>query len=67
MSGPSEGKFPGAWGRPFDDVPNAASDMHGQVAMGQNPNRTPSEDPNPNTKIGSKMRVAPIPKWYHWF
>ena len=26
-----------------------------QVAMGQNPNRTPSEHPNPTTKIGSKM------------
>ena len=25
--------------------------------MGQNPNRTPSEHPNPTTKIGSKMVV----------
>ena len=25
------------------------------MAMGQNPNRTPSEHPNPATKIGSKM------------
>ena len=29
------------------------------VAMGQNPNRTPSEHPNPTTKIGSKMGGAP--------
>ena len=35
--------------------------------MGQNPNRTPSEHPNPTTKIGSKMSGAPTPKWYHWF
>ena len=26
-----------------------------RMAMGQNPNRTPSEHPNPTTKIGSKM------------
>ena len=38
-----------------------------QMAMGQNPNRTPSEHPNPTTKIGSKMGDAPISKWYHWF
>ena len=25
------------------------------MAMGQNPNRTPSEHPNPTTKIGPKM------------
>ena len=25
------------------------------MAMGQNPNRTPSEHPNPTTKIGSKL------------
>ena len=25
------------------------------MAMGQNPNRTPSEHTNPTTKIGSKM------------
>ena len=38
------------------------------MAMGQNPkpNRTPSEHPNPTTKIGSKMGGAPTPKWYHW-
>ena len=28
------------------------------VAMGQNPNRTPSEHPNSTTKIGSKMGGA---------
>ena len=38
-----------------------------QMAMGQNPNRTRSEHPNPTTKIGSKMGGAPTPKWYHWF
>ena len=37
------------------------------VAMGQNPNRTPSEHPNPTTKIRSKMGGAATPKWYHWF
>ena len=26
-----------------------------KLAMGQNPNRTPSEHPNPTTKIGCKM------------
>ena len=31
--------------------------------MGQNPNRTTSEHPNPTTKIGSKMGGAPTPKW----
>ena len=32
--------------------------------MGQNPNRTPSEHPNPTTNIGSKMGDAPkTPKW----
>ena len=25
---------------------------HAELAMGQNPNRTPSEHPNPTTKIG---------------
>ena len=33
------------------------------VAMGQNPNRTPSEHPNPTTKIPPKMGGAPAPKW----
>ena len=33
------------------------------MAMGQNPNRSPSEHPNPTTKISSKMAGAP-PKWY---
>ena len=28
---------------------------------------TPSEHPNPTTKIGSNMSGAPTPKWYHWF
>ena len=28
---------------------------YGHMAMGQKPNRTPSEHPNPTTKIGSKM------------
>ena len=33
----------------------------------QNQNRlSPSEPPNPTTKIGSQMGGAPIPKWYHW-
>ena len=36
------------------------------MAMGQKTNRTPSEHPNPTTKIGSKMGGAPTPKWYHW-
>ena len=31
------------------------------MAMGQNPNCTPSEHPNPTTKIGSKMGGAPTP------
>ena len=34
------------------------------MAMGQNPNRPPSEHPNPSTKIGSTMGGAPTPKWY---
>ena len=34
------------------------------LAMGQNPNpKSPSEDPNPTTKIGSKMDGASTPKW----
>ena len=35
------------------------------VAMGQNPNRTPSEHPNPTTKIGSQMagEFNYQPKW----
>ena len=35
------------------------------VAVGQNPNRTPSEHPNPTTKIGSKMggEFTYPPKW----
>ena len=33
------------------------------MAMGQNPNRTPSEHPNPTTKIKPKMGGAPTPKW----
>ena len=32
-----------------------------EMAMGQEPNRTPSEHPNPTTKIGSKMDGAPKP------
>ena len=28
---------------------------HHHLAMGQNPNRSPSEHPNPTTKIGSKL------------
>ena len=31
------------------------------LAMGQKPNRTLSEHPNPTANIGS----APIPKWNH--
>ena len=31
------------------------------MAMGQNPNRTPSEHPTPSTRIGSKMDGAQIP------
>ena len=35
-----------------------------EMAMGQKPNRIPSEHPNPTTKIGSKMGGAPkAPKW----
>ena len=35
------------------------------MAMGQNPNRTPSEHPNPTTKIGPKMdgEFTYPPKW----
>ena len=35
------------------------------AAMGQNPNRTPSEHPNPTTEIGSKMgsEFTYQPKW----
>ena len=35
----------------------------GYLAMGRNPNRTPSEHPNPTNGIGSKMGGAPTPKW----
>ena len=35
------------------------------MAMGQKPNRSPSEHPNPTTKIPTKMGGAPkTPKWY---
>ena len=36
-----------------------------EMAMGQNPNRTPSEHPNPTTKIGSKMggEFTYQPRW----
>ena len=34
---------------------NALVVPRSQLAMGQNPNRTPSERPNPITKIGSRM------------
>ena len=35
------------------------------MAMGQKPDRTPSEHPNPHFKIGSKIWVvnSPTPKW----
>ena len=33
--------------------------VEGQLAMAQKPNRTPSEHPNPTTKIGSKIGGAP--------
>ena len=33
------------------------------MAMGQKPNRTPSEHPNLTTKIGSETGGAPTPKW----
>ena len=35
------------------------------MGMGQNPNRTPSEHPNPTTKLGSKMggEFTSQPKW----
>ena len=38
---------------------------HTQMAMGQNPNRTPSEHPNPTTRIGSKTggEFTHQPKW----
>ena len=39
--------------RPGGPAPARCRSIH--VAMGQNPNRTPSEHPNPTTKIGSKM------------
>ena len=37
----------------------------GNVGMGQTPNRTPSEHPNPTTQIGSKMggEFTYPPKW----
>ena len=33
----------------------AAGPQNGHMAMGQKPNRTPSEHPNPTTKIKPKM------------
>ena len=40
--------------------------LFADLARGQNPNRAPSEYPNPTAKIGSKMGGANTPKWYHW-
>ena len=33
----------------------STTEIRSPMAMGQKPNRTPSEHPNPTTKIGSKM------------
>ena len=43
--------------------------VHPLLAMGQNPNRTPSErDPIQPLKYVLKWVVnSPTPKWYHWF
>ena len=46
-------------------VPPLKKRERAQVAMGQNPNRTPSEHPNPTTQIGPKMggEFTYQPKW----
>ena len=46
-------------------TPGGAHLPYQHVAMGQKPNRTPSEHPNLTTKIGSSMGGAfCTPKWF---